>query len=774
MAMLSESDVPSYSAAAQNFARSSPAAASTGLEGPWPGIYGPTPATGPGPTVGGKRTVFSGFGQPALSCVHADEIEMMVSCIDGSPDSPAYFNVWMTASDNLGNPPQQESQLAFEVMPNTPGVVTFFIKVTGPVMTISLTGQPLGTMPILSAGDYDSQGIASEDFNAMAPLCSPVTFTYTAVIQYPPVYLNGVDVDLTLDYIPITILYCPPDQDMLNSLEQNTNYGTVVTLGNGATSTSFYQSTTSLGGGVQLSAGTLPGTPVPINASVSGGTSTQAQNSFSSSQNTAISNVFNFSYSWDTLLTADNQATVGRNFWGPLGDLFLLLKNPSWNVKQATDGTYVLNPTPSYEAEVVIVPGHKLLNPTGDPIASAISEATRQKLLELDPFYTNLAPFFPPGDVPPAANLDPSDAVDPYVDPSTGSDFTDLDPSSTVVGDNRACLIASYGVDNGVVLDLTTQHSILFTDNNANQSTFNADVVSMTSVTGAISLPFLNVNGSDGSVNSQSMQISYQTSHETIEGAIQTAHCRLVRNQVEGDLDVIQVWYDKLFSTFLFRRVAQARFELPGTVYTSGKPTTGLLERLSDLGPTAEVTGMPSETPQPGAASGITRGTTVGKTVQHPLANIKVTLTRGQNTYSTMTDPSGSFHFYNLPEPGKYVLSVGGTTKTVMVSAGGARPVQVTGVTRAIDVRSCALWELETLGLSRGDAVGLKQQVSKTKRLSSAAIQKMVGDLGVRLSGDTVLDSSGKKLASLSLPAASSQGRKTRAGSRRAKPAAGA
>ena len=389
-----------------------------------------------------------------------------------------------------------------------------------------------------------------------------MSFTYNLQVEYPPIYLNGVDLDLTLDYLPITILYCPPDQDMLNSVEQSTNYATVVTLGNGSGAGSFYHTTTGLSGGVQISAGGTPEEPVPINVSVSGGSQTQTV--ISSSQNSGTTSTFNFSYSWNTLLTVDNQSVVGRSYWGPLGDLFLLLKGPVWNVKQSTDGTFVLNPVPDEGAEIVIVPGHKLLNPEGDPIASAISPATRRKLLELDPFYTNLGPFFPA----PSPNVELSAAVDPYVDPSTGSDTTNLGGGATDAGDNRACLIATYMLDNGASLDLTTQHKILFTDTNANQSTYHAEVIDETSVGAKVALGFLDGGGTNQTAIGELLSVSYQESFETRNEAIKTAHCRLVRNQVEQDQDAIQVWYDKLFSTFMFRRVHQAGRKLKGIVYT--------------------------------------------------------------------------------------------------------------------------------------------------------------------------------------------------------------
>lgn len=32
-----------------------------------------------------------------------------------------------------------------------------------------------------------------------------------------------------LDFVPVTLLYCPPEQDMTNALSQSTTYGTIVT-----------------------------------------------------------------------------------------------------------------------------------------------------------------------------------------------------------------------------------------------------------------------------------------------------------------------------------------------------------------------------------------------------------------------------------------------------------------------------------------------------------------------------------------------------------------
>jgi hypothetical protein len=396
----------------------------------------------------------------------------------------------------------------------------------------------------------------------------------------------------------------------------------------------------------------------------------------------------NFSYLWDTLLVADNQSTIGRKYWGPLGDLFLLVINPQFSVAHSPtsatgdpNGTFYLTPGPGYGAEIVIVQGYKLLNPTGDPVASRLSAATRQKILQLDPFYMNLGPFFPAdGSVPDYSTLDPSTAVDPYVDPSTGSDLTNLSSGDSVPGDNRAALIAQYSVDNGVEVDLTTMTTLTFQNIATNQSTYNASVQSSTGNSGSVTFDFLTFSSSSTSINGSSLQIGYQASFECSAGQINTAKCKLVRNQIESDLDDIQIWWDKQFSTFMFRLINTSLSSFSGIVFT---PRTTV--------------------PLP---SGV-------KPLQNGLNNVRITLSKGNVTHKTMTDHNGQFQFYNIKDPGQYVLTVGNKAQKVNIQKGNNGPIRVENVKRIVNPKTSPIWELHTIGIPPAHALAIKKELHK-------------------------------------------------------------
>lgn len=65
--------------------------------------------------------------------------------------------------------------------------------------------------------------------------------------------------DFQLDYIPVTILYCPPEQDMINAIDQTAIYRTVATMGAATDFGKTHSGSTSIGGGVVV--GGLPKFP---------------------------------------------------------------------------------------------------------------------------------------------------------------------------------------------------------------------------------------------------------------------------------------------------------------------------------------------------------------------------------------------------------------------------------------------------------------------------------------------------------------------------------
>ena len=105
--------------------------------------------------------------------------------------------------------------------------------------------------------------------------------------------------DFTLDFVPMSIVYCPPGQDMTASLTQSESYGTRFTIGesSGMESQSGVQAKVDVlglfGEGVGFSQSQSTTQPVD-----------QRDPGLALPQH---------------VVTADNQKAIGRAYWGPLG-----------------------------------------------------------------------------------------------------------------------------------------------------------------------------------------------------------------------------------------------------------------------------------------------------------------------------------------------------------------------------------------------------------------------------------------------------------------------
>ena len=115
--------------------------------------------------------------------------------------------------------------------------------------------------------------------------------------------------DFTLDFVPMSIVYCPPGQDMTASLTQSESYGTRFTVGQSSGMVAEQ--------GVQAKVDFLGlfGEGVGFSQSQS-----------VSNQSTSGIQVSHFR---NTVVTADNQKAIGRAYWGPLGDIFVILDRKS-------------------------------------------------------------------------------------------------------------------------------------------------------------------------------------------------------------------------------------------------------------------------------------------------------------------------------------------------------------------------------------------------------------------------------------------------------------
>jgi hypothetical protein len=435
--------------------------------------------------------------------------------------------------------------------------------------------------------------------------------------------------DYRLDYVPISIVYCPPTLDMTNALTQNRQYVTVATMGDSQLTGTSHEDAVSIRGGVGVGIGELGSVTI---GPTDGSGSSESQSIENVSTNSVL-----FTYEWGSTLLADNQRAIGRAYWGPLGDIFVLLKNPWFSVRGDAQGKLWLGlpKDRNKAAEIVILPAHRLLRPSGDPLAEAIPSHTRRRLLALDPFIVNLDKFFPDD-----GTTDIAEAADPYQDPSTGG-------SGPFAGTNRAALIAVYGIGNGVELDLSQRTEISVSDQHTNESTYYSEVAETSGMNANFSVSFFvkfDAGDEEVQTDKQYTRVSYQNSLESREGRIKTAVCRLIRNQNEASLGPLEIWWDKQFSTFMFRKVD------PNAVHLSG-----IVVRLP---------------------------------------NHLVQVISGDRVYRTMTDETGNFSFKNLPA-GRFRLLVGGQERELTLDPKANHSwIEVTGAKRELDMRRSSLWEL--------------------------------------------------------------------------------
>src|ERR1700694_441619 len=319
---------------------------------------------------------------------------------------------------------------------------------------------------------------------------------FTAIMDIPKVAA------LTLDYLPVSIVYCPPNQDMTASLTNSQDYGTRMTIGNSADFIALpvQQALNSLGLTIGI---TGPTTSQDV--------TNQAQNTIE------------LSYFRETVLTADNQRAIGRAYWGPLSDLFVLAKSSRFAIHQSpTDAKFYY--VHDKVTDLIILPAHKLLRPRNDAVANHIPDSTRRSLLELDPFITNLDQFFPD------SGADLSAAVDTSVDPSAN---------------NRAELLGRWWLKNGREINYSIGEK-------KELKTLETTEVKFLPGASAVGVDLSSIFGPLQGGNNYPVTIGLQSSKETSAGTSQSAACFLMRNQNEKDLSGIAIYYDKIFSTIMF------------------------------------------------------------------------------------------------------------------------------------------------------------------------------------------------------------------------------
>ena len=453
--------------------------------------------------------------------------------------------------------------------------------------------------------------------------------------------------DFTLDFVPLTIVYCPPGQDMTNSLTQTETFGTRLTLGESQ--------------GMQSDSGEQ------VKVSILGlvGEGIGFSNSQSMS-NQSVSGI-QISHFRNTIVTADNQKAVGRAYWGPLNDIFVILVNPSFAASRRADGTMFYHMTAIQQ--VLLIPARKLLRPDNDPIAGAIPENARRRLLELDPFITHLNEFFPD------SGADLARAANPFADPSAN---------------NRAELLGRWWLDGGTIVNYSEgeTHQLMLTETNE------VRYASGVSINASAGVNYDGIAASLGVGNGTTTTVGLQSSKENDASLAKNAACFLIRNQNERDLDGVEVYFDKIFSTFMFRRLRTRQ-------NTNGEMTTG-------------------------AVSGTVYGV---DHVRMRAMGVSITDEQG-NEQHTSTQVDGGYSFYNLPS-GKYTIVAGDQKQVVTVTEQTApvNPVRadVKNVRRPIDLHQSPVWEVtRALGLPSDK---LRQVVARLP--AGADLQHLAREAGV-------------------------------------------
>jgi len=448
--------------------------------------------------------------------------------------------------------------------------------------------------------------------------------------------------DFTLDFVPMSIVYCPPGQDMTASLTQSQSYGTRFTIGESS--------------GMQSQSGVQA--KIDILGILGEGVG------FSQSQSTTNSSTsgVQVSHFRSTVVTADNQKALGRAYWWPLGDIFVILVNPAFAASRRADGT-ILYALQRIE-QVLAVPAYRLLRPDGDPIAGVIPADVRRRLLELDPFLHNLDQFFPDG------GADLSVASNPFADPSA---------------QNRAELIGRWWLDTGTELNYTLGDSQQLFSSSATEVKFSSTV----SVNASVGADYDGITAGLGMSQSNTTTVGFQSSKETEASVATTASCFLIHNQNERDLDGIEIYYDKIFSTFMFRRVRARR--------------TG-----------------------PGACAGAAHGSVFGVDGR-PMGRLGVSLTdaKGKVRQQTTTTMTGEYQFSNLCA-GTYTLSAGDHASELRIEDAESpftpARADLHRVRRRLDLATAAVWEVrEALGLSSDKVRAIGAGLPKLRDLGGLA-----------------------------------------------------
>ena len=336
--------------------------------------------------------------------------------------------------------------------------------------------------------------------------------------------------EFQLGWIPRAIVYAPPGQDMTNSLIEETEHKTRIT---------FDQQINVLEGTFSES-GAGFGLEYGYAAMRMDFTDEWHHDDSTLQKSTRIIEITS---TQKTVITADNQRAIGRKYWGPLSDLFVILAGPWFSVHQifnersyddlpAIYGIGASSRTTGIRK--LIIPTHLLLKPTAGSVAESIPWEERKRILALNPFVVRDETIL---DEVAEGIRDIREAVNPYVN-----------LMNPINGTRRTIPIASLILERGSVIDYYQSQSVVLEEIDVVQSSY---ATTITHTTGfSVDIKIANVSIEEGS----RFTIQYHTTSEAREsnGQTKAAKCYLIRNQNDASSGEIDIFYDAMFGTFMF------------------------------------------------------------------------------------------------------------------------------------------------------------------------------------------------------------------------------
>lgn len=355
---------------------------------------------------------------------------------------------------------------------------------------------------------------------------------------------------LTAAYLPVAIVYCPPGQDMPNSIVETRRHGTRFTFESSDIHTTT--STSQLGFTIDLGVEKKRAS-AGINVSQEEG-ATESQTITDSS-----SSIINVRKIHETMITSNNRSAIGRAYWGPLGDLFVIIKDLLFYGYQTFDDDtgIIMMPIPdSPEARKLIISTQELLRPESGSAAIEIPWLQRKRILKLNPFVVDNDAILDAV----ANGVRPlEDAVNPNANPNRGANST------------RAIKVLSLDLGKGTEVNFYESRGVETARVETHAERYTTTFTSATGLGLKLGIPIIGIGFGAGFSMEES--ISYQTTAEIREEneKIETAKCYLIRNQNDPISGFLDVYYDTVFGTFMFCRheYNDGCMEIWGTVLNS-------------------------------------------------------------------------------------------------------------------------------------------------------------------------------------------------------------